>query len=104
MANPNMTDTPHSDAVYINIHCPSQKEAKKLSKALLEKKLCGTVKITSDVHLMYIMDEKLEGEDTALMTIKTTTRHVQDIQAFILENHSWGTPCVEIFPLTKDVC
>ncbi len=93
-----------SAAIYVNIHCPTEDEAKKLSKQLLEKKLCGTVKITTQVNLMYVMDEKLEGEDTSLMTIKTTKRHLQDIQTFILENHSWGTPCIEVMPLIKDVC
>jgi uncharacterized protein involved in tolerance to divalent cations len=93
-----------SAAIYINIHCPTEDEAKELSRQLLEKKLCGTVKITNKVHLMYVMDENLEGEDTALMTIKTTKRHLQDIQSFVLENHSWGTPCIEVVPLIKDVC
>ena len=91
-------------AIYINIHCPTMEEAKKLSKGLLEKKLAGTIKITPKVHLMYVMDEKLDGDDTFLMTIKTTQMHLKDIEAFILENHSWGTPCVEVFPIITDHC
>lgn len=91
-------------AIYINVHCPTEEEAKDLSKRLLEEKLCGTVKITRDVNLMYVMDDKLEEEDTVLMTIKTTKKHLKDIQGFIMENHSWGTPCVEVFPIITDVC
>jgi len=91
-------------AIYINIHFPTQKEAKKLAAALLKKKLCGTIKITPNVHLMYTMDEKLEGGDTVLMTIKTTQQHLKDIEAFILKNHSWGTPCIEVFPIITDHC
>ena len=91
-------------AIYINIHCPTEAEAKKLSAGLLKKKLCGTIKITRNVHLMYVMEEKLEGDDTYLMTIKTTKEHLKDIEAYILENHSWGTPCVEVFPIITDHC
>lgn len=91
-------------AIYINIHCPTVEEAKLLSKAILEKKLAGTIKITPKVHLMYYYEGKFGGDDTALMTIKTTEQHRKDIEAFIYENHSWGTPCVEVFPIINDHC
>ena len=91
-------------AIYINIHCPTVDEAKKLAKGLLEKKLCGTVKITPNVHLLYAVDGKIDDEETALMTTKTTQQHLKDIEAFILGNHSWGTPCIEVFPIITDHC
>jgi len=91
-------------AIYINIHFPTEAEAKKLGSEMLKKKLCGTVKITPKVHLLYSIEGKLEGEDTFLMTIKTTKQHLKDIEEFIMDNHSWGTPCVEVFPIITDHC
>lgn len=91
-------------AIYINIHFPTFEEARKIAKELLEKKLAGTIKITPAVHLMYVMNEKTEGDDTFLMTIKTTQVHQKDIEALIYEKHSWGTPCVEVFPIINDHC
>jgi len=91
-------------AIYINIHCPTAEEAKKLSTGLLDKQWAGTIKITRDVHLMYVMDGKIEVDDTVLMTIKTTKQHLKNIEEFIMKNHSWGTPCVEVFPIITDHC
>jgi len=91
-------------AIYINVHFPDMDEAKKLGKKLMEKNLCGTIKMTPKVYLMYNDGEKIEGDDTVLMTIKTTKQNQKDIEGFIYENHSWGTPCIEVLPLIMDHC
>lgn len=91
-------------AIYVNIHCENFDEAKKLSTYLLQNKLAGTIKITSDVYLMSMMDDKVQGDDSVLMTIKTTQMHLKDIEEYIYKNHSWGHPCIEVFPIITDHC
>jgi uncharacterized protein involved in tolerance to divalent cations len=91
-------------AILVNIPCPTFEEAKKIATDLLEKNLCGTIKISKDVHLMYKLDEKVEGEDIYLLSIKTTKTNLKDIETYIFENHSWGTPCIDALPIVTDHC
>lgn len=93
-----------SDPIFVNIPCPSQAEAKEICTELLKKELCGTAKIHENVHLMYPLDGKIEGEDIVLMTLKTTRVNLTAIHEYILKNHSWGTPCIEVVPILADMC
>ncbi len=95
-----MTDL---DPVIVNIPCPTRKEAEKLCKELLEKELCGTAKVTP-TYLMYPGEKGATGEEVVLMSIKTTKIKVTEIHAFILKNHSWVTPCIEVMPIISDMC
>lgn len=91
-------------AIFVNIPCPTKKEAQKLCTALLKKKLCGLVRIYENVHQMYFMEEKVEGDDIVMMHIKTTESNLKDIEAYIYKYHSWGTPCVDVIPIITDHC
>lgn len=95
-----MTDL---DPIIINIPCPTKEEAEKLCKELLEKDLCGTAKI-SPTYLMYPGPKGVSGENVVLMSLKTTKIKLADIHEYILKNHSWGTPCIEVLPMVTDMC
>jgi|SaaInlStandDraft_2_1057019.scaffolds.fasta_scaffold359988_2 uncharacterized protein involved in tolerance to divalent cations len=92
------------ETVFVNIPCETKKEAEKLCRGLLKKDLCGTAKIFENVHLMWSEKEKIEGEDVVVIVLKTTNKKLADIHAFIFDNHSWGTPCIEVVPLVNDMC
>lgn len=71
---------------------------------MIEKDLCGTAKI-SKTFLMYPDPKKgATGEDVVLMSLKTTKIKLADIHEYILKNHSWGTPCIEVIPIVTDMC
>jgi len=91
------------DPIYINIPVPTKKEAIKLCGEILSQDLCGTAKIYDQVHLMW-KETKVEGKDVCIMTLKTTREKLADIHEYILKNHSWGTPCIEVTPLLTDMC
>ncbi|OGD71050.1 hypothetical protein A3A84_02735 [Candidatus Collierbacteria bacterium RIFCSPLOWO2_01_FULL_50_23] len=92
------------DPIFVNIPCPSRDEAIKLCGELLKKELCGTAKIHDHVHLMYTDPDGVRGEDVVLITLKTVKKNLTDIHEFILKNHSWGTPCIEVVPIIADMC
>ena len=94
----------YMEAIFVNIPCPTKKEAIKLCSALLKKELCATTKIHENVHLMWYEDNKVEGEEVVLITLKTTDNHIEAIHKFIFENHSWGNPCIEVVPILRDLC
>ena len=70
---------------------------------MLKQELCGTTKIQEGVHLMYV-EEGVQGSDIVLLSIKTTKINLEKIHEFILKNHSWGTPCIEVLPMMVDMC
>lgn len=90
--------------VYVNIPCPSKDEAVSLSRELIKMDLCGTIKILENVHLMYTDGKEVQGDDVVLMTLKTTKVNLMKIQEFIIKNHSWGDPCIEVVPIILDMC
>lgn len=90
-------------AIFVNIPCPTKKEAIEIGKALLDKELCVTVKIHDNVHLMW-KGEEHKSDDVVLITIKTTDNHIEEIHKFIFSNHSWGDPCIEVVPIIRDLC
>lgn len=89
--------------VYVNIPCPTLEEAKKLCKELLKKELCGTAKITDNVHLMW-KEKEVDSDDVVLINLKTTDVNMEKIIEFIHKNHSWGNPCIEVLPVLNDLC
>lgn len=90
------------DPVIVNIPCPTDEEAKRICDYLLDNELCGTAKILP-MYLMY-KDERVEGEEVVLMSLKTTKSNLEKIQMYIYENHSWKTPCIEVMPVLRDMC
>lgn len=93
-----------ADPIFVNIPCPKKDEAIKLCSELLKRDLCGTAKIYENVHLMYTDSDGVQGDDVVVMTLKTVRKNLADIHEFILKNHSWGTPCIEVVPIISDMC
>ncbi len=91
------------DPIFVNIPCPTKEEGIKLCGEMLKLDLCGTAKIQEGVHLMW-MEKDLNGADIVLMSLKTTKMNLPKIQEYILKNHSWGTPCIEVIPIFRDMC
>ena len=91
------------DPIYINIPCPTKEEGIKLCKEMLQLELCGTAKVQEGVHLMWKENEVSES-DIVLMNLKTTMINLPKIHEFILNNHSWKTPCIEVVPIIRDMC
>ena len=89
--------------IYINIPCPTTKEAQKICRELLEQDLAGTAKIYPKVELFYLK-ETVNSEEVCIINLKTTNANLQKIHEYILKNHSWGTPCIEVLSLQSDLC
>ncbi|MFC1653384.1 divalent cation tolerance protein CutA [Patescibacteria group bacterium] len=63
-------------AIFVNIPCPTKKEAQKLCKSLLERELCTTTKIHENVNLMWKDKDEIKGEDVVLITLKTSDENI----------------------------
>lgn len=95
-----MTDL---DPIFVNIPCPTKEEAINLCSEMLKQDLCGTAKVQENVHLMWVEDG-LQERDIVLMSLKTTKQFLPKINEYILKNHSWVTPCIEVVAIHSDMC
>ena len=92
------------DPIFVNIPCPSKEEGIKLCGEMLKADLCGTAKVQDNVHLMWMENEELKSADVVMLSLKTTKINLEKIHTFILNNHSWKTPCIEVVPIISDMC
>ena len=78
-------------AVIIQTTCSTKKEAKKIAKILVEKKLAACVQILK-IESIYNWDNKLCVDKERLLFIKTKNKNFKKIQRIIKENHSYDLP------------
>lgn len=91
------------DPIFVTIPCPTKIEGIKLCSEMLQLDLCGTAKVYDQVTLLYKTDS-VQLDDVVVLSLKTTQINLPKIHEFILKNHSWGTPCIEVVPILTDMC
>lgn len=74
-------------AAYIT--CGSLEEAKKLSHGLVSSKLAACVNIIPNIISVYEWEGRVNEDPEYLLMLKTRTSRVNDVSAFIRENHSY---------------
>ncbi len=77
--------------IIVQTTCSSKKEAKKIAKKLVEKKLAACVQI-SKIESIYKWEGKLCVDKERLLFIKTKNKNFKKIQRIIKENHSYDLP------------
>ena len=92
------------DPIFVNIPCPTKEEGIKLCREMLKKDFCGTAKVQEGIHLMWMEKDELGESDVVLISLKTTKINLPKIHEYILKNHSWGSPCIEVIPIISDMC
>lgn len=74
------------------VTCGSLREARKISRAVVEKKLAACVNIGSPVESIYHWKGKIETAKECLLVIKTNARRLEELQREVLRLHSYDTP------------
>lgn len=89
--------------IIVCTYCPDLKEAEKIGKYLLEKRLCACVSIIPGVKSFYFWPPKkgkIESSKEAVLLIKTVEDNYQKIEKEITKIHSYKVPL--IFSLKPD--
>jgi len=87
--------------IVVFITVSSHKEAKKIARVLIEKKLAACVNIISGVSSIYHWQGKIEESREFLLMAKTTAKLWPGLVKEVVRNHSYDTPEVISFAITK---
>ena len=71
---------------------PSEEEAKKIARTLVERKLAACVNIIPQVKSVYRWKDKVEESSEFLMLIKTFGTALNEVYSTIQNMHSYETP------------
>ena len=84
------------------VTCASLAEARKISRAVVEKRLAACVNIHSaKVESIYRWKGKVETAREHLLIIKTTTRQLKALERIVLRLHSYETPEFLVLPIAS---
>lgn len=83
--------------VFVYSTFPDRKEARKIGEGLIRKKLAACLNIFP-IEVIYPWKGKIvKGKEFAAL-IKTEKKNFKKVEKFILENHSYDTPCIIEIP------
>jgi periplasmic divalent cation tolerance protein len=82
------------------VTCATLEEARKISRAVVEKHLAACVNIvTHAVESFYTWEGKLEDSSEYLLMIKTSEERLGELQKHVLALHSYDTPEFVVIPI-----
>ena len=82
-----------SDFRLVLVTCADLPEARKIARAVVEKRLAACVNIlTIPVESIYSWKEKVENTSEHLLLIKTSVKKLAALEKEVLRLHSYDTP------------
>lgn len=77
----------------------SKEEAERLAKAIIEKRLAACVNLLPAIQSFFFWENEAQSEEETLLLGKTSTSLVEDLVAFVKEEHSYDLPCIVTWPV-----
>ena len=90
-----------TNVIVILTTCPSEEEAVKIAKALVEECLAACVNIVSPVRSIYRWEEKIFDEKEWLLIIKTGRERFEALESKIKSLHSYSVPEIVCLPVVE---
>jgi periplasmic divalent cation tolerance protein len=85
--------------IVVFITAPTEDEAAKISKALVEARLAGCVNIIKNIRSIYSWQGKIEDEKEVLMIVKTQKPLFDSLMKKVKELHSYKVPEIIALPI-----
>ncbi len=86
---------------FVYITTKDKDEARKIGKALIEKKLAACVNILDGMESMYHWEGKVESDKECVLIAKTPYHNVAELTTVVKDLHSYDCPCVVTLTLTE---
>lgn len=90
-----------TDLLMVYITCESVKQAKKIGKHLLVKRLCGCVNIIPEMKPIFWWppkEYKLDESKEVVLIAKTLEKKYPALEREVIKVHSFDTPCIIALP------
>ena len=86
--------------VIIYITFPNRKEALKLGKEMVKKRLVACVNIFP-IDSVYWWNKKVVTDKEVVMIAKTVKENYQKVEKFVKKYHSYTAPCITGWPVER---
>ena len=88
------------DSRIVLVTCASLREARKIANTLVEKRLAACVNILGGaIHSVYRWKGNVERAKELLLLIKTSKRHLADLEKEVKRLHSYDVPEFVVLPI-----
>jgi periplasmic divalent cation tolerance protein len=77
---------------------PNEQEASELAGKIVGERLAACVQILPKMRSVYVWEGSVQREEEHLLLIKTLEERYAELEAFIVENHSYETPEIVAVP------
>ena len=84
---------------FFYITAPNAKEAKQISKKLLDKKLIACANVINNVNSYFVWKNKIQNSKEIIICGKTTSKNQKKIIQIVKNLHSYSVPCVIFFDI-----
>lgn len=88
-----------TDFVLLSTTAGTAEEAEKIASALVEQRLAACVQIIPKIRSIYRWQDKIEHSDEWLCLIKTRRALLGQVEAEIIEQHSYDCPEIVAIPI-----
>jgi uncharacterized protein involved in tolerance to divalent cations len=83
------------------VTCPSAALARKVARAVVQRRLAACVNVVSSVESVYTWKGKLETAREYLLVIKTTAKRLAALEKEVKRLHSYDVPEFVALPITE---
>ena len=84
---------------FFYIIASNKKEAEKIAKKLLNKKLIACANVISNVNSYFVWKNKVQSSKEVIICGKTTSKNQKKIIYTVKKLHSYSVPCVIFFDI-----
>ena len=84
---------------FFYITAPNHREAEKIAKKLLDKKLVACANVISNVCSYFVWKNKVQNSKEVIICGKTTLANQKKIIQAVKSLHSYSVPCVIFFDI-----
>lgn len=76
-------------------------EAERIGRSMVEERLAACVNVLGPISSIFRWQDKIEQSAEVAALFKTTAKAADRLIARIAELHSFGVPCIEVWPVDK---
>ncbi len=88
-----------TDKIVVLVTCSSTREARKIARTLVERRLAACVNILDRIRSVYRWKGKVEESSERLLVIKTARGRFRALETAVRELHSYELPEIVALPL-----